>query len=102
MAEPRRDPETGGRSLAEILREAGIETPTRGRRRRDDPDDTGIRQRGSDTGREAPSDTRRGDGRPYGRRGSDPPIGRPPPGGPAAGPAAAAIPHNPPSGKPGP
>lgn len=47
MAEPVRDPETGGRSLADILREAGIENPSRpGRRRRwEDVDDTGIRQR---------------------------------------------------------
>jgi hypothetical protein len=67
MAEPRRDPETGGRSLAEILREAGVESPTRtGRRRRvDDLDDTGIRQR------RAEAEAERGSGRPYGRRAGD-------------------------------
>jgi hypothetical protein len=73
MAEPVRDPETGGRSLADILREAGIENPSRGRRRRwDDPDDGGLRQRradaeGQDTG-----------SRPaYGRRAGDLPVDRP-------------------------
>jgi hypothetical protein len=67
MAETRRDPETGGRSLADILREAGVESPARGRRRKGDDTDTGIRQRGSgpdtgrvlDTGRRA-TDTGRG------------------------------------------
>src|SRR4051794_28260643 len=96
MAEPRRDPETGGRSLAEILREAGIESPTRGRRRRDDPDDTGIRQRGE----EAPSDTGRVSGRPYGRRASDLRIAEPAPAARAADPSTAAIPNMRPSGKP--
>jgi hypothetical protein len=50
MAEPDWNPDTAGRSLAEILREAGIEAPRSGRRQRrwDDPDDTGgIRQRRS-------------------------------------------------------
>jgi len=64
--EPRRDPETGGRPLADILREAGVESPTRGRRRRgDELEDTGVRQRGTgDTGRVAE--------RPdFGRRASD-------------------------------
>ena len=100
MAEPRRDPETGGRSLAEILREAGIESPTRGRRRATDSDDTGIRQRGSDTGREAPSDTGRVSGRPYGRRASDLRVAEPPAGARAADPSTAAIPNMRPSGKP--
>ncbi|NYJ04906.1 DUF2157 domain-containing protein [Petropleomorpha daqingensis] len=95
MAEPRRDPETGGRSLAEILREAGIESPTRGRRRRDDPDDTGIRQRGQ----EDPGDTGRVGGRPYGRRASDLRIAEPP-AQRAADPSTAAIPNMRPSGKP--
>jgi hypothetical protein len=65
MAEPDWNPDTGGRSLAEILREAGIEAPRSGRRRRwDDPADTGIRQRGSGG---APPE-----GRPsFGRRRSD-------------------------------
>ncbi|MCV2490402.1 hypothetical protein OF117_13620 [Geodermatophilus sp. YIM 151500] len=46
MAEPDWNPDTAGRPLAEILREAGIESPRSGRRRRwDDPEDTGIRQR---------------------------------------------------------
>jgi hypothetical protein len=54
MAEPPDwNPDTAGRSLAEILREAGIEAPRSGRRQRrwddpDYPDDTGgIRQRRS-------------------------------------------------------
>jgi hypothetical protein len=64
--ESRRDPETGGRPLADILREAGVESPTRGRRRRgDELEDTGARQRGSgDTGRVA-------DRPEFGRRASD-------------------------------
>jgi len=100
MAEPRRDPETGGRSLAEILREAGIESPTRGRRRRDDPDDTGIRQRRAEA--EAATDTGSISGRPYGRRASDLRIAAPTPerDGPAADPSTAAIPGLRPSGKP--
>ncbi|MGY1707942.1 hypothetical protein ACI8AC_00330 [Geodermatophilus sp. SYSU D00758] len=57
MSEPRRDPETGGRSLADILREAGVESPRGGRRRprSGDTGETPIRQRGSggDTGRVA-------------------------------------------------
>jgi hypothetical protein len=46
-AEPEWNPDTGGRSLAEILREAGIESAARANRRRrwDDPEETGIRQR---------------------------------------------------------
>ncbi|SHN82307.1 hypothetical protein SAMN05660350_03233 [Geodermatophilus obscurus] len=64
--EARRDPETGGRPLADILREAGVESPTRGRRRRgDELEDTGVRQRGTgDTGRVA-------DRPEFGRRASD-------------------------------
>src|SRR3954464_2748587 len=67
-------PETGGRSLADILREAGIENPTKtGRRRRwDDLDDTGTRQRRPDApGRPESRDT------DYGRRASDLPLERP-------------------------
>jgi hypothetical protein len=47
MAESDWNPDTGGRSLAEILREAGIESANRAARRRtwDDPEETGIRQR---------------------------------------------------------
>jgi hypothetical protein len=61
-----RGPETGGRPLADILREAGVESPTRGRRRRgEELEDTGVRQRGSgDTGRVA-------DRSEFGRRASD-------------------------------
>jgi hypothetical protein len=46
MAEPW-NPDTAGRSLAEILREAGIESASRAGRRRkwDDPDEAGLRQR---------------------------------------------------------
>ena len=66
MAESDWNPDTGGRSLAEILREAGIESAARANRRRrpDDSDDSGIRQRGS--GPPAP-EGREG----YGRRRSD-------------------------------
>jgi hypothetical protein len=41
------NPDTAGRSLAEILREAGIESASRAGRRRkwDDPDEAGLRQR---------------------------------------------------------
>ena len=66
MAEPDWNPDTAGRSLAEILREAGIEAPRSGRRQRrwDDPDDTGgIRQRRSGP----PS----GEQPAFGRRASD-------------------------------
>jgi hypothetical protein len=47
MAEPDWNPDTAGRSLAEILREAGIESASRAGRRRkwDDPDEAGLRQR---------------------------------------------------------
>ncbi|WP_448626742.1 hypothetical protein [Geodermatophilus sp. URMC 64] len=94
MAAPRQDPETGGRSLAEILREAGIESPTRGRRRRDDADDTGIRQRRAAA--EGEADTGGIGGRPYGRRASDLHVAER-----AADPVTAAIPGVRPSGKPG-
>jgi hypothetical protein len=63
---PRRDPETGGRPLADILREAGIEAPrsVRRRGRGEDTGETPIRQRR----READTDA----GRPNpGRRASD-------------------------------
>ncbi|MBW8765423.1 MAG: hypothetical protein JF630_04000 [Geodermatophilales bacterium] len=68
MTEPDWNPDTGGRSLAEILREAGIESPSRpGRRRRwDDPDDTGVRQR-----RAEPGPGSDGERPAYGRRRSD-------------------------------
>jgi hypothetical protein len=46
-ADPDWNPDTGGRSLAEILREAGIEAPKSVRRRERWETDTGIRQRGS-------------------------------------------------------
>lgn len=61
------NPDTGGRSLAEILREAGIESATRASRRKrwDDPDEAGLRQRRA----EAAADTSAATG--YGRRRSD-------------------------------
>jgi hypothetical protein len=73
MGEPDWNPDTAGRPLAEILREAGIEAPRSGRRRRwDDPDDTGIRQRG--TGTPSP------EAEPgFGRRRSDLRFTEPPP-----------------------
>ncbi len=43
--DPGRDPETGGRPLADILREAGIEAPRSVRRRRGDTGDIPIKQR---------------------------------------------------------
>ncbi|TYP89613.1 hypothetical protein [Blastococcus xanthinilyticus] len=104
MAEPDWNPDTGGRSLAEILREAGIESAARtARRRRIDDDDTGIRQRRADAAAEA-------DRAGYGRRRSDlqsaePPAAparepRPPRRTPA-GPQTAAIPGLRPDRKPG-
>ncbi|WP_040339143.1 hypothetical protein [Candidatus Blastococcus massiliensis] len=49
MAEPDWNPDTGGRPLAEILREAGIDTSRAAKRRRwDDPDEQPIRQRRPD------------------------------------------------------
>ena len=49
MTEPDWKPDTAGRPLAEILREAGIESAARaGRRRRwDDPDEAGLRRAGT-------------------------------------------------------
>jgi hypothetical protein len=105
------NPDTGGRSLAEILREAGIESAARaGKRRRwDDPEEAGLRQRRA----EAAADTaaeRAG----FGRRKSDhetppPPVveGRErdrdvrPPRRPLVDPATAAIPGLRPDRKPG-
>ena len=80
MAEPDWNPDTAGRSLAEILREAGIEAPRSGRRgRRWDDEDTGIRQRRT----EAPAPSPNG----FGRRASDSRAGdsRTPDDGPAGG-----------------
>ena len=82
MAEPDWNPDTGGRSLAEILREAGIESANRAARRRswDDPEETGIRQRRA----EAAAAGRPGAGsaqeRPVPRRGRrrSPSAARPP------------------------
>ena len=67
MAEPDWNPDTAGRSLAEILREAGIERANRASRRRswDDPDETAIRQRRA----EAAADRSNTGG--FGRRKSD-------------------------------
>jgi hypothetical protein len=61
------NPDTAGRSLAEILREAGIERADRAGRRRswDDPDETAIRQRRADAA--ADRSNRAG----YGRRKGD-------------------------------
>ena len=102
MAEPDWNPDTGGRSLAEILREAGIESANRAARRRswDDPEETGIRQRRAEA-----AAARRPD---LGRRRSDrlddePPLPerrapRPPV---EPGPTTAAIPGMRPDRKPG-
>jgi hypothetical protein len=99
MAEPDWNPDTGGRSLAEILREANIESATRAARRRswDDPEETGIRQRRA----EAAAADRAG----YGRRRSDlddapPPRDRPDFSRPAPEPHTAAIPGLRPDRKP--
>jgi hypothetical protein len=87
MAEPDWNPDTAGRPLAEILREAGIESAARaGRRRRwDDPEETSLRQRRA----EAAADTEARS--TFGRRASDLADGqdsrRPSP-----GPSTAAIP----------
>jgi hypothetical protein len=71
MAEPDWNPDTGGRPLAEILREAGIDTSRAAKRRRwDDPDEQPVRQRRPDA--EPPP------GRPaFGRRKSDLEAGDP-------------------------
>jgi hypothetical protein len=84
MAEPEWNPDTGGRSLAEILREAGIESANRAARRRswDDPEETGIRQRRAEAAAADGAAGRTG----YGRRRSDlaepdrPDFTTPPPG----------------------
>ena len=111
MAEPDWNPDTGGRSLAEILREANIESATRAARRRswDDPEETGVRQRRAEA---AAADRAAG----FGRRKSDlddappprdrPDFSRPAPGGadfarPAPEPHTAAIPGLRPDRKPG-
>jgi hypothetical protein len=102
MAEPDWNPDTAGRSLAEILREAGIESASRAARRRswDDPEETGIRQRRA----EAAAADRAG----YGRRKSDHSLDEPPPvrdrpdfSRPAPEPSTAAIPGLRPERKPG-
>jgi hypothetical protein len=116
MAEPDWNPDTAGRSLAEILREAGIEAPRSGRRgRRWDDEDTGIRQRGAAAPAPAPDgvgrragDLRVTDDRPAADRpprdrsprdrplrdrpAEDPPGGRAAPPRRAADPSTAAIP----------
>ena len=63
MAEPDWNPDTGGRPLAEILREAGIDTSRAAKRRRWDEPDEPVRQRRPDA--QPPPD------RPFGRRRSD-------------------------------
>ena len=63
MAEPDWNPDTGGRPLAEILREAGIDTSRAAKRRRWDEPDEPVRQRRPDAA--PPAD------RPFGRRRSD-------------------------------
>ena len=104
MAEPDWNPDTGGRSLAEILREAGIESANRAGRRRkwDDPDEAGIRQRRAEAAAQAGS--RAG----YGRRRSDladdetaPPVERRQVTRRAPDPSTAAIPGMRPDRKPG-
>lgn len=117
MAEPDWNPDTGGRSLAEILREAGIESANRAARRRswDDPEETGIRQRRAEAAAADGVAGRSG----YGRRRSDaadpdrPDFTTPPPGAErrrqpdrrqprrAADPSTAAIPGLRPDRKPG-
>jgi hypothetical protein len=107
MAQPEWNPDTGGRSLAEILREAGIESASRAARRRswDDPEETGIRQRRAEAAAAGAAADRAG----YGRRRSDlsggdqtpPPRDRPDFSRPAPGPSTAAIPGLRPDRKPG-
>jgi hypothetical protein len=105
MAGPQWNPDTGGRSLAEILREAGIESASRAARRRswDDPEEAGIRQRRA----EAAAAGAAADRAAYGRRRSDfdehPPRARDRPdfSQPAPGPATAAIPGLRPDRRPG-
>jgi hypothetical protein len=103
MAEPDWNPDTGGRSLAEILREAGIESANRAARRRswDDPEETGIRQRRAEAAAAGHPEP--------GRRKSDRSVDEPPPvperravGRTAApDPSTAAIPGIRPDRKPG-
>src|SRR4051812_7801250 len=103
MTEPDWNPDTGGRPLAEILREAGIESANRAARRRswDDPEETGIRQRRAEA-----AAARRPD---LGRRKSDRPDEEPPVAERRAprrtdvvpGPTTAAIPGMRPDRKPG-
>jgi hypothetical protein len=111
MAEPDWNPDTGGRSLAEILREAGIESANRAARRRtwDDPEETGIRQRRAEAAAADGVAGRTG----YGRRRSDAEDTPPPaaerrqhpdrrqPRPPEPGPSTAAIPGLRPDRKPG-
>ena len=107
MAEPDWNPDTAGRSLAEILREANIESATRAARRRswDDPEETGIRQRRVEA---AAADRAAADRAAFGRRKSDlsddappPPRDRPDFSRPAPEPHTAAIPGLRPDRKPG-
>jgi hypothetical protein len=109
MAEPDWNPDTAGRSLAEILREAGVERANRANRRRswDDPDETAIRQRRA----EAAADRSNTGG--FGRRKSDfaervdaqaaaaPPAERRQSRRPVPEPSTAAIPGLRPDRKPG-
>ena len=101
MAEPDWNPDTGGRSLAEILREAGVESAARTARRRRPDDDTGIRQRRAD---DAASADHAGLGR---RRSDQQPSGVAPSREPRASrrsapdPSTAAIPGLRPDRKPG-
>jgi hypothetical protein len=106
MAEPDWNPDTGGRSLAEILREAGIESANRAARRRswDDPEETGIRQRRA----EAAAARRPDLGRRKSDRDDDPLDAAPPVPerravrrNPAPDPSTAAIPGMRPDRKPG-
>ncbi|MET0765470.1 MAG: hypothetical protein ABWY29_11440 [Blastococcus sp.] len=100
MAEPDWNPDTAGRSLAEILREAGIESASRAARRRswDDPEETGIRQRRA----EAAAADRAGFGRRRSDHDDEPPPARDRPdfSRPAPEPHTAAIPGLRPERKP--
>ncbi|SEO65582.1 hypothetical protein [Trujillonella endophytica] len=79
MSDPRRDPETGGRSLADILREAGVDSPRTGRRRRGETgEQPAVRQRGTRGGDGGDADTGRvAEAAPFGRRAAD--TGKTPP-----------------------
>jgi hypothetical protein len=81
MAEPDWNPDTGGRSLAEILREAGIESAARANRRRrwDDPEETGIRQRRAEAAAADGAAGRSGNGRRRSDPGDDRSADAPPP-----------------------